>query len=69
MPGLTGEKLSKEVLRIRPDIPIILATGFEEKITETYALGLGIKKFVQKPIVNENLAIIIRKILNHKKQK
>ena len=32
MPGITGDRLAQEVLAIRPDIPILLCTGFSEKI-------------------------------------
>jgi len=64
MPGLTGDKLAIEILKIQPELPIILCTGFSEDMTEDKAIELGIKKFVQKPISNHELAVLIRKNLN-----
>jgi len=50
MPGMTGASLATEVLGIRPDIPIILCTGFNERIDEDMAGELGIAEFVLKPL-------------------
>jgi PAS domain S-box-containing protein len=50
MPGMTGASLATEVLSIRPDIPVILCTGFNEKIDEEKAGELGITEFVLKPL-------------------
>ena len=64
MPNMTGDKLAKELLRIRPDIPIILCTGFSEIITESRAKGIGIKAFIMKPIVKAEIAETIREVLD-----
>ena len=64
MPNMTGEKLAKELMRIRPDVPIILCSGFSEQMTEDDAKEIGIKEFAMKPLVMEDLAKTIRKILN-----
>ena len=64
MPNMTGEKLAKELMRIRPDVPIILCTGFCGQITEENAKEIGIKEFAMKPLVMEDLAKTIRKVLN-----
>ena len=64
MPKMTGIELSKEILKIRPGIPIILCTGFSELITKDQAKAIGIRDFVMKPIVKSELAIAIRKILD-----
>ena len=48
MPGMTGIELAKEVMTIRPDIPIILCTGFSELIDEKHAKEMGIREFVMK---------------------
>jgi CheY-like chemotaxis protein/two-component sensor histidine kinase len=63
MPGLTGKELAKELLALRPDIPIILCTGFSEIIDENQAKGIGIREFVMKPYAVINLAHVIRKVL------
>lgn len=63
MPEITGDELSREMLRIRPDIPIILCTGFSQKITEKEARTIGIRKFLFKPIRARVLSETIRDIL------
>jgi PAS domain S-box-containing protein len=64
MPGLTGDKLAQKVLQIRPDMPIILWCGFSEAISEETAVRMGIKKYMQKPIGNQDLLKSIRQILD-----
>jgi len=49
MPGLTGERLAREMLHIRPDVPIILSTGFSATLQEDEVLAAGIKGFIMKP--------------------
>ena len=63
MPHMTGIDLAKEILKIRPDTPIILCTGFSETIDENRAKLLGIKEFLMKPIALRDLAITVKKIL------
>ncbi|MBF0549214.1 MAG: response regulator, partial [Deltaproteobacteria bacterium] len=63
MPGMTGDKLAREILGIRPDLPIILCTGFSEAISEEKAEQTGIKGFIMKPIDLNSLARLIRKVL------
>jgi DNA-binding NtrC family response regulator len=64
MPNMTGEKLAAEIMNIRPDIPIILSTGFSEHISEEKAKKMGIRAFVMKPLARRDLAGIIRKVLD-----
>jgi len=66
MPKMTGKRLAKEILDIRPDMPIILCTGYHEKISEEKAGELGIKAFVMKPFVTHNFALTVRKVLDEK---
>ena len=63
MPRMTGVELAREVLRLRPGIPIILCTGFTELITEEEAKALGISEFAMKPIDRRHIATLIRKAL------
>ncbi len=63
MPNMTGDKLAKEILKIRPDIPIIMCTGYSENITKEKAMTMGIRKFAMKPFVMRDLAKIIREVL------
>ncbi|MBW1740158.1 MAG: response regulator [Deltaproteobacteria bacterium] len=64
MPNMTGIGLAKELLRIRPDIPIILCTGFSEAITPERAKAMGIREFIMKPIVTSDIAKSIRRVLD-----
>ena len=64
MPDMTGERLAKELMQVRPDIPIILCTGFSERITEEKAKGMGIREFVMKPLVMRDLANTVRQVLD-----
>ena len=64
MPNISGDMLAREATKIRPDIPVILCTGFSESITEETAEGMGIRKFAFKPLVMKDLAMIIRKVLD-----
>ena len=64
MPQMTGKELAIELLRINPQLPIILCTGFSETITEEAAKRLGIQAFILKPIVMSDLAETMRKVLD-----
>ena len=66
MPVLSGAKLAEEVLSIRPDLPIILCTGYSSTISEEKAMEIGIKKYLRKPVGSKNLARIVRSVLNGK---
>ena len=63
MPKMTGAQLAKEFIAIKPDIPIILCTGFSDVISEEEAKSIGIKEFVMKPIVISEIASKVREIL------
>ena len=63
MPHMMGRELAEELLRIRPDIPIILCTGFSEVIHEEEAKSMGIREFIMKPFSLNEMAGIIRKAL------
>ncbi|MBI5556529.1 MAG: transporter substrate-binding domain-containing protein [Deltaproteobacteria bacterium] len=67
MPKMTGDELAGRILALRPDMPIILCTGFSERIDEKKAKLLGISEFIMKPIARTTLAVVIRKVLDEKK--
>ena len=67
MPNMTGEKLAQAVKAIRPDIPVILCTGFSEKVNAKTAMGLPVDEFLMKPVDKEKMAKTIRKALDHQK--
>ncbi len=64
MIGMTGADLARRMLQIRPDIPIILCTGYSNLIDERSAKALGIKEFALKPLTKELLARLIRNVLD-----
>lgn len=66
MPDRTGLELAGEMLKIRPDIPVILFTGFSEGVGEKEAKEAGIREFILKPIHTAEIAEVIRKVLDKK---
>jgi len=63
MPNMTGIQLAKKLLEIRSDIPLIICTGFSEKISEDKSEAMGIRGYVMKPVVKSELAKKIREAL------
>lgn len=64
MPGMTGDDLAVELLNIRPELPIILCTGYSEKITPSLAEELGIKAIFIKPLMPRDLVSKVRTVLD-----
>ncbi len=64
MPKITGAHLAQEVLAIRPEMPIIICTGFSELLSEEKAKALGIRKFVMKPVLLKEMARAVREVLD-----
>lgn len=67
MPNMTGMELAKEILSIRPDIPVIICTGFSEKVTMDKIQSIGIKAILTKPIPKSDMALTIRSALDEAK--
>jgi PAS domain S-box-containing protein len=66
MPQLTGLQLAADLLRIRPDLPIILCTGYTERIDVQKARIIGIREVLIKPVAIRDLAAAVRKVLDSK---
>ena len=66
MPNLTGEKLASYLLAVRPDLPIILCTGFSHTMTQEKATQLGIRAFLTKPVLVQDLSMALQKVLTRK---
>ncbi len=64
MPKMTGIELSRRLLQVRPDIPIILISGFSQVISSEMIKEIGIKQFITKPFEIQELANIMRKLLD-----
>jgi CheY-like chemotaxis protein len=64
MPNLTGVELGRRILAIRPDIPIIMCTGFSEKMSREKAGDIGIKEYLMKPVDKTVMANALRRYLD-----
>jgi len=67
MPQMTGDRLACKLIAIRPDIPIIICTGFSERLNQEKAEVLGIKGFLMKPVVKSDMAKMVRNVLDDAK--
>jgi PAS domain S-box-containing protein len=63
MPHITGDRLARELLTLRPDLPVLLCTGFSETIDEEGARAIGIKEFLMKPYAVGEISEKIRRAL------
>lgn len=66
MSGMTGLELLHEILRLRPDLPVILCTGFSEQLDEESALREGARQLLLKPVTCMRLARSVRQVLDAK---
>ena len=66
MPHLTGVDLAQKVHNIRPDIPIILCTGYSSIVTEQDAFNKGVSRYLLKPFTAESLAVEIRSVFKNR---
>ena len=64
MPDMTGLQLSEKIKRIRPDIPVILCTGFSESINQENSSSYGISALIKKPYLKNDVARVIREVLD-----
>ncbi len=67
MPNMTGDKLANEILLVRPDIPVIICTGFSERINKEQTEFIGVSGFLMKPVVKSEMAHMVRKVLDEAK--
>jgi len=66
MPQMTGDLLSRELKGIRPDIPIIICTGFSERIKKENIETVGLDGILIKPVVRAELSKKVREVLDRK---
>ncbi len=69
MPYLTGDQLVREMKKIRPDIPLILCTGFSTLIDDAKAKALGLDAFLLKPVLRKEMSETIRSVLDKARDK
>ena len=66
MPKMKGIELAEELMKIRPDIPIVLCTGYNESLDSERIKAIGIRELVMKPVNREEISQIIREIMDKK---
>ncbi len=66
MPSLAGDELASEIIRISPETPIILCTGYSSRITQQQAKEMGIRAFISKPVLKKDMAETTRNVLDGK---
>jgi CheY-like chemotaxis protein len=64
MPNMAGDKLSKKIIQLRPDIPILLCTGFGDVLSREQIASAGIKDIVLKPVTINDFAQKIQEVLD-----
>ncbi len=64
MPDMTGIELAGEVLALRPDMPIIMCTGFSQLVDAETAKAAGIRAFAMKPLTKREIARTVRRVLD-----
>ena len=64
MPGLNGIDLARKILKIRPDMPVLLCSGYSNEFIEKEALEIGIKNILEKPVITNDLLKAIRNVIN-----
>jgi len=64
MPGLTGTDLAQRLLQVRPELPIVLCTGFSSLVSEESAKAIGIREFALKPLTKSSIGQLVRKVLD-----
>ena len=64
MPNMTGDQLAAKILAIRPEMPVMLCTGYNEKVSRKTAQEMGISAFIIKPIDQICFAKCVRKVLD-----
>ena len=66
MPGMTGDVLTKRLKELRPDLPVLLCTGYSDRISAETARAQGIDEFAMKPIPMAELSRRVRRALDRR---
>ncbi|NOX33444.1 MAG: transporter substrate-binding domain-containing protein [Deltaproteobacteria bacterium] len=69
MPDMTGDKLAKKIMDIEPQLPVIICTGFSERVSLENIKSIGVKALLMKPIVRSELATTVRSVLDEAERK
>jgi CheY-like chemotaxis protein len=68
MPHMTGDILAEKLLALRPDVAIVICTGYSDKITQELIDRLNIRALVMKPIIRNELLITVRQVLDEQNE-
>jgi CheY-like chemotaxis protein len=68
MPKMTGDALATEILSLRPDIPIILASGLADSLTPETIGTIGIRAVIRKPFERLEMAALVRRMLDESRE-
>lgn len=66
MPQMAGPDMAREMMKIRPDLPVLLCTGYSANITEQTASNIGARALMHKPLVRDELSAAIRSVLDER---
>ncbi|MCF8063064.1 MAG: response regulator [Deltaproteobacteria bacterium] len=66
MPHMRGDELSRRMLALRPDLPVILCTGYSKRISDDKAGKIGVRSLLMKPLSARDLLITVRTVLDGK---
>jgi CheY-like chemotaxis protein len=69
MPHITGLELARKIMQIRPGTPVILCTGYSETLSTEEAKALGVREVVMKPLMEQELAEVVRRALEPMKDR
>lgn len=64
MPMINGLELVEQVHALRSDLPVILCTGYSERVSGANAVGFGVDRFLEKPVLPEELLAALADALN-----
>ncbi len=64
MPGMVGSRLAKKILEVQPDMPIIICSGYSQRLDTLKAVELNIQAFIDKPLLIEDLMVTVRNVLD-----
>ncbi|MFH1216932.1 MAG: ATP-binding protein [Pseudomonadota bacterium] len=64
MPSLTGDELARKIMELEPNMPVILCTGYTEKMNEEQAKKFGIREYIHKPLERNDMAHAIRRVFD-----
>ena len=64
MPELTGDRLTNEVRLLRPDLPVIICTGYNRRLSDYHPESLSVQAILMKPVEQQDLARTVREVLD-----